>query len=384
MRSLIELLYPCSLTDFLEKNWNQQALMIAGENQQRFRSLFSWKTLNHLLNFHQIRYPDLRLALNGKVLEEAENQALLKHCQSGATLILNQVHKLVPEVATFCAELKHDLGYATQANAYCSWAAIQGFAPHYDTHDAFILQVYGKKQWFVFADTFKYPLVEQRSATLTPPDQPYLSEVLNPGDVLYIPKGHWHYAVAAEEPSLHLTVGIHCKTGIDFLEWLVEQLKNDVDWRRSLPLHFGNESTQSHLLALLQLLSQRCQDTTLVDHYRSHLNSLGRPIAPFSLPQQAGFELFRQGKATKFYFPKFQTVQVLELAENDGFKILTSGKEITIRGVSRSLIDRLFNSTPFTGDDLLSWLPDFDWEIDILPLISQLVTEGIIFVADES
>jgi hypothetical protein len=48
--------------------------------------------------------------------------------------------------------------------------------------------------------------------------------------------------------------------------------------------------------------------------------------------------------------------------------------------VPRSLIDKLFTGEPFTGQDVMNWLPDFDWEIDIVPLLSRLVVEGIIFV----
>lgn len=29
---------------------------------------------------------------------------------------------------------------------------------------------------------------------------------------------------------------------------------------------------------------------------------------------------------------------------------------------------------------VLNWLPDFDWEMDIVPLLSHLVAEGIFFV----
>jgi ribosomal protein L16 Arg81 hydroxylase len=197
MRSLANLLKPYSLEEFLERNWTSKAVYIGNEDNKKFARLFSWEKLTYLLNFHELKYPDIRLALNGKVLDESENANLIKWCQEGATLIINQVHKFIPEIAFFTSEIKYDVGYGVQVNAYCSWPGQQGFSTHYDTHEVFILQVDGKKQWYVFPDTIKYPLPEQKSASFSPPEgEAYLSCILNPGDVLYIPRGHWHYAVA--------------------------------------------------------------------------------------------------------------------------------------------------------------------------------------------
>ncbi|NET49454.1 MAG: cupin, partial [Merismopedia sp. SIO2A8] len=188
MKSLVEILKPYTLEEFLKHNWTSKAVHILSEETNKFADLFSWEQLNYLLNYHQFKYPDLRLALDGKVLDESANENLTKFCQEGATLIINQVNKLVPEIAKFATELKYDLGYGIQLNAYCSWPGKQGFSSHYDTHEVFVLQIDGSKKWYVFSDTFKYPLVEQKSKSLQPPEgEPYLSCTLNPGDVLYIP-----------------------------------------------------------------------------------------------------------------------------------------------------------------------------------------------------
>ncbi|MCZ0901418.1 cupin, partial [Microcoleus sp. HI-ES] len=135
-----------------------------------FAHLFSWEKLNYIVNFHQLKYPDIRLAIGGKVLDESANENLIKSCQSGATLIINEVHKLIPEIAHFAAEIKSDFGYGNQVNAYCSWPEKQGFSSHYDTHEVFILQVDGIKQWYVFEDTIKYPLKDQKSSSFPPPE----------------------------------------------------------------------------------------------------------------------------------------------------------------------------------------------------------------------
>ncbi len=381
MRSLINILNPYSVEEFLKNNWTSKAVFISSEGHKKFDQLFSWEKLTYLLNFHEFHYPDLRLALDGKVLDKNDNANLIKLCQEGATLIVNKVHKLLPEITTFASEVKYDLGYGAQVNAYCSWPGRQGFSSHYDTHEVFVLQVDGKKKWHVFPDTIKYPLSEQKSASFPPPEgEPYLSCILNPGDVLYIPRGHWHYAVALDEPSLHLTLGLHCKTGIDFLEWLVNELRQKEAWRRSLPLRIETASVKVHVDSLIQDLNQYLAGSNIGQEYISYLDGLEKPMAKYSLPYQAGFNLFPQGTETKFTSPKFQQVRIVELSGDRGYKIIVSGKEVSLKGVDRSLIENLFTESPFTGRDVINWLPGFDWEIDIVPLLTRLVVEGIIFV----
>lgn len=381
MNALQSLLHPYGVEAFLEHNWLTKAIAISGKGQRRFSHLFSWETLNELLNFHQFNYPDLRLALDEKVLEDTENAHLAEQCQQGATLILNQVHKRVPAIAQFAAELRQDFGFRTQVNAYSSYPSRQGFSCHYDTHEVFILQLEGSKQWFVFQDTVKYPLPEQKSAAFSPPTEPpYLRCTLHPGDVLYIPRGHWHYAVACESPSLHLTLGIHTKTGIDLLEWLVNDLRQQEGWRKSLPAHCEVTSIHQHLSGLVQALSEHLIDPTLGDRYQRYLNSLGQPVRKYDFPRQAGFDQFPDGMNTRFQCAQFQPIQVIERPEQGGFCILISGKEVLLRGVTATLVEHLFQHQPFTGRDVLDWLPDYDWEIDVMPLLSRLITEGILFV----
>ena len=381
MLFLANLLQPYSVSEFFQRNWTNKAVVISAEGKKKFTHLFSWEKLNYLLNFHQLKYPELRLALDEKVLNETDNDNLIELCQSGATLIVDQIHKLIPEVTQFASEIKYDLGYSTQVNAYCSWPGRQGFSCHYDTHEVFILQVDGKKQWYVFTDTIKHPLTDQKSTSFSAPEvDPYLSCTLYPGDILYIPRGHWHYAVALDEPSLHLTLGVHCKTGIDFLEWLVSELRQKEEWRKSLPLPVETTLVKNSVDTLIQDLSQLLASNNIREDFISYFENIGKPSARYSFPYQAGFNIFPHGSETKFKNPKFQRVKISEIPDESGYKIIAAGKEITLRGVPESFVSKLFSQDFFTGNDVVNWLPDFDWEIDIVPVLSRLVTEGIIFV----
>ncbi|MGB5968634.1 MAG: cupin domain-containing protein [Spirulinaceae cyanobacterium] len=382
---IAEILSPYELAEFFEEYWTLKSVFIPN-NGRRFKQIFSWQKLNDILNFHEFDYPSLRLAKDGEVLPPKENAQFLKHCQEGATLVIDRLHKLVPEVAHFAAAIKEDLGHPLQVNMYCSWPQVQGFKCHYDTHEVFILQVDGCKEWHIFADTVKYPVKEEKSSAHHPPDsEPVLSCILEPGDVLYIPRGHWHYAKTVDKPSLHLTLGIHCLTGIDFLQWLTQQLQEEQEWRINLPI-LNNRNTTSldkHLEGLTDNLTTYLQTGKPTIEYSEYLANSENLIPKYAFPYQAGYQIFAQGINTKFIRPKYQRSQIVELPEQQGYQIIVWHKEITLKGVPKSFVEQLFKQESFTGADVASWLPDdFDWELDIAPTLRRLVTEGIIFVAN--
>ncbi len=381
MQTFADLLAPHSGELFLQKNWLKQALIISGYSPHKFSHLFSWQDFNTLLNFHHLTYPEIRLAKSCQTLPENAYDNLIKSCQDGATVIIDSLQTRLPVIAEFTANLRNELGHRTQINAYCSFPGSQGFACHYDSHEVFILQISGDKHWRVFSPTFEFPLSKHRSNLLDPPTtDPYINQVLKPGDLLYIPRGHWHYAVAVDQPSLHLTLGVDCQTGIDFVEWLTEELQENPLWRQSLPLlnSTHRQACSQHLRDLIQKWIGQLETDEFIDRYLDEQFIQGQPSTQFGFPAQVGFSLFPEDKKTQFYRPP-KPVKITNLPE-DHIEICTANKRITLKGISREVIERLFQQTRFSGIDLCNWLPEFDWEADICAMMTQLILSGIILV----
>ncbi|GCL47037.1 cupin domain-containing protein [Microcystis aeruginosa] len=381
MSAFRKLISPLEFELFFEDYWTKKSVLISNNDREKFAALFSWEKLNYLLNFHELGSDILRLSKDEKVLDRKKNNNFMQHCREGATLIIDRVHKLIPEIAEFVSELRYETDWRFQVNMYCSGGGKQGFACHYDTHEVFAMQIEGQKEWYIFQDTYKYPLRGQKSKLYSPPDQePSLVCTLNPGDVLYIPRGHWHYAIAHDQPSLHLTLGVHCKTGIDLLEWLVGELSKKEEWRKSMPMLTDTNSARSYIDNLIQKLDDYIDNTEICNNYIYNATNLDKYFGNFSFPYQLGFNIFPNGKETIFYRPKFQKVNILKLPDDSGYTIKVANKEILLNGVTESLINNLFSKHLFTGNDVITWLSDFDWEIDIVPLLSRLVIEEVIFV----
>jgi hypothetical protein len=97
-------------------------------------------------------------------------------------------------------------------NAYLTPASAIGFAPHYDRHDVFVLQIAGSKAW-TFAKTAERQLPNERIARrqntpLRSLGKGSVHVMLSAGDLLYCPRGIVHKAKATTDYSFHLTIGV--------------------------------------------------------------------------------------------------------------------------------------------------------------------------------
>ena len=107
---------------------------------------------------------------------------------------------------------------------YAAWGTTPGFGLHCDDHDVFIIQIIGEKRWALYGESQMYPghRKEDNLASLKEPKENY---TLRPGDVLYLPRGHWHNVVGIGEPTIHLTVGVTNHTGVDILAHIADKLR---------------------------------------------------------------------------------------------------------------------------------------------------------------
>lgn len=131
----------------------------------------------------------------------------------GYSLIADGLHMIWSPIARMARMLEQESGcnYAT-CNLYYTPANNAGFEPHYDWMDVVVVQVAGIKKWSVASEPSVYLSNQYQTRYREKPTAPRYEEfIMNPGDVLYIPRGFTHNATTpleSEEPSLHLTFGI--------------------------------------------------------------------------------------------------------------------------------------------------------------------------------
>jgi Cupin superfamily protein len=244
----------------LARAWGSSPLLVpAGDaGERRFADLLSLDLVDALVTAGGLRRPAVRLVSDGENLGDEtflrdrqvggrdvallDPAALPARLAGGATLILQGLQFNVPAIMGFCSSLEEDLGHPVQANAYLSPPVGRAFRLHHDVHDVLALQITGRKRWQVFAPIVEAPLAGALPAGSVPAGPPLLEAVLEPGDVLYVPRGFPHEARPAGPGfSLHLTVGVRCRTAHDVLRELVSLAIEDSAFRGALPLRFGQD-----------------------------------------------------------------------------------------------------------------------------------------------
>ncbi|EFJ41937.1 hypothetical protein VOLCADRAFT_107490 [Volvox carteri f. nagariensis] len=157
-----------------------------------------------------VRYVDgERETLAGEFADSDTLRTL--HETEGATLQLHQPQRFVNALWRLVAALEAQSGCLVGCNAYVTPGGGQGLAPHHDDVELFVCQTKGSKKWRLYKPVNDFELPSKVSGDL-PQDElgePILEVTMNPGDVLYVPRGIPHQAVAQEEGSCHLTISTY-------------------------------------------------------------------------------------------------------------------------------------------------------------------------------
>ncbi|HCC57286.1 MAG TPA: cupin [Solibacterales bacterium] len=302
-KTLADVLAPASTDKFVQNDLGRSFQYFPG-HPGKFSSLLTWPDLNEILALHQLDTPRLRLARDGQPIPadsflsyhparrpnapattRIRSAELTQHLQQGATLILDAVDELHAPVRDLAADIEKALRARIQVNLYAGWRTSPGFDLHWDGHDVLILQISGRKHWKVYPMTREHP-VEGDPKKEAPPEKPVWEGLLEDGDLLYIPRGWWHVAVPLDEPTLHLTVGIHRASGLDFMAWFADRLRSSTDVRNDLPRLATAAAKEAHLECLRQAWEQAWQPG-LLDEYFSMLDAQARSRPHFGLPWTA-------------------------------------------------------------------------------------------------
>lgn len=243
---------------FLDQYLGVRPLHLEGA-AEKWQAIMNWDVLDRLLGMTTIwSQHSLALILDKQPLPPASyTQAALGRdgghvlrpdparvkamLAQGATLLLNDIDQLTPELSAFCGVMEDALGAKLQANLYLSSQRKQGFRVHYDTHDVFAVHVMGKKTWMVFegcgADPIAHPLFEDLPAAHHEAAKGELwKEVrLKPGHLLYLPRGQYHYALADDEPCVHIAFGATYPIGLDVITQLFDRMLRAQVARANLP-----------------------------------------------------------------------------------------------------------------------------------------------------
>ena len=241
------------MSEFLRDYYEKKPLLSPDNKCRNFGDLISLEKLDHLLATSELPPASIDMARSRPPISKAnftfksgniDRGAVVRHYQSGATIIFPQINLAIDELANFCRNLEFELSCKVQTNVYLTPRNSQGFKTHYDDHDVFIMQIHGKKNWNLYQQAVEKPFRgEPFDSSEHEAGKLNLNFTMEPGDCLYIPRGYMHDATnVGSEPSLHITVGLLVKKWADLmLEVLSEVALNNSEFRESLPVGFAKK-----------------------------------------------------------------------------------------------------------------------------------------------
>ncbi|XP_033241489.1 bifunctional lysine-specific demethylase and histidyl-hydroxylase NO66 isoform X2 [Drosophila pseudoobscura] len=250
-RTLAQLIAPMTMATFLRDHWEKSPFRVKTTTSGGFSNLISFKMIDQMLIQNHVEYTTnidvtsyedgVRKTLNpdGRALPPS----VWAHYQRGCSIrILNPSSYLV-QLRQLCVKLQEFFHCLVGANVYLTPPESQGFAPHYDDIEAFVLQVEGKKRWRIYAPTKELPRESSGNLSQTELGDPIMDIVLMPGDLLYFPRGWIHQAITEKDShSLHITLSAYQQQSYaNLMEKLMplvvkESVEQTLKLRKGLPL----------------------------------------------------------------------------------------------------------------------------------------------------
>jgi Cupin superfamily protein len=394
-----------TVDSFLRDDFGKRFIPLPGPGG-RFSHLLTWADLNRVLETQAFSKGTLQMTKEAAevpsdsilteytrlgrptIYTKISSRKITDELRDGATLIINEIQKSVPRIATLAESLEGTLDARINVNMYLSLYEKHGFACHYDTHDVLILQIHGRKHWQVFGPRAVTPLSHESfyRDERVPVKTPVWDELLTEGDALYLPRGFWHFAEPVGEPTLHLTVGIVRPTGFDVLNWMVQQLSRSEVFRKDVPQSQHADLHQPYLTELCDAIKDFIAPTDLLTRYQND-----RAIAENAMPQQwRGIKFGLPWSATQEGLPDSPSA-VIHITAPFGLKIHTNAESpdtialyhegkmaLHFRNRVEPLCEFLTQRAPVTMEQFLSQFRVEFGEAVLRDFLRQLVLKGLV------
>ncbi len=317
--SFAELLDPVAPETFLAEGYGQKPLHVPG-GADKFSAILSWDGFTELLDMAGIwTAASLKMKLDRRdvppqlyctrTVDRNQQTAwqpvpakVSEFARRGASLVCNEVETLTPGMRSVTSVLEQTFNGRANCNLYCSWKDRQAFDSHYDKHEVFALFLEGEKRWRLYEGRIENPIHHAMFANQT---QEYLDSqkgrvvqeiTTRPGDLLYIPRGQFHDALATDQASLHVTFALAVPNGLTLLTDAWERAAADPLFRADLPAPAepGYETRlAAHLEALRDRFAGLIGGPAFTERAKHVQQSYPVTRQAYDLPSPAGADGFR-------------------------------------------------------------------------------------------
>nr|XP_046229287.1 ribosomal oxygenase 1 [Scatophagus argus] len=250
------LISPIPAKSFFKETWEKKPILVQRNNPDYYKGLFSTAEFDRILRQENVQFGvnlDVTSYTNG--MRETHNPpgralpfTVWDFYESGCSLRMLNPQAFSSTVWNVLSILQEQFGSMAGANIYLTPPGTQGFAPHYDDIEAFVVQLEGKKHWRVYnprTEDEVLPVLSSPNFNQAEIGKPILEVVLEAGDLLYFPRGFIHQGDCLPDAhSLHITISSYQKNSWgDLLQRVIPAaleiaMEEDVEFRHGLPLDY--------------------------------------------------------------------------------------------------------------------------------------------------
>lgn len=398
---------PYDENDFFRNCWEKKPMHIARGKKNYYKDLITTSIIDNMLRTENIQFTkniDITSYVDGQ--RQTHNPEGRAHPHlvwdfylNGCSVRLLNPQTYVSKLHLLNATMQEFFNSFVGANAYLTPPDSQGFAPHYDDIEAFILQTEGKKLWRVYKPLNEQevlPRVSSKNYKQNEIGRPILEVTLEAGDMLYFPRGYIHQGVTVDgEHSLHVTISMYQKhTWADLVEKLMPAavqiaISENVELRRGLPFdlydHFGlihsdsNTPRKQELHRMIWSIFDKIKESLPIDDAvdQMHKNYQHAALPPVLNEMEKAVTVFGDSDVMN---DDGVVINRVEIAPDTRIRLLRKNIQRMVSEDKIRLYFHVENSLEYHGNDL----PYLEIEEDFAPAIETLIATYPEYVAVEN
>ena len=355
------LMAPLGAERFFAEYEGKQPLHLKGA-ADKFAQVMTWSRLNDLLSQATIwsqqslvlvldkepvpaaRYCAPAPGRDGGQVLRPDPDKVKEFLRRGATLVANDIDHLSTGLTAFADAMERALGGKVQGNLYLSSRRRQGFGAHFDTHDVYAVHVEGTKTWHVYEGRAKDPIAHPLFKTLgrehheKAKGAKLMDVHMEPGDLLYLPRGQYHDALADEGGTVHIAFGVTYPIGFDVMTFLFDRVAAEPEFRANLPRPDGPDA--SHALD-------------------AHLALLGDKIGAILAEPETAAQIAALQRGFRYPRHAYDLPDLLGEPAEDRFRVRAKGIRMVQQGGRYGLVQegsRAATEVPAEVSPLVAWV----------------------------
>merc|ERR1711892_1356398 len=391
---------PTKVSEFYKDYWEKKPLHIKRSDPTYYKTVFSTKAFEKVIREQRVLYGKNLDVTSYDGKRETHNPVgrvfpavLWDFYNNGCSIRMLNPQTFHNGVWRLCSTLQDHFQNMVGANVYLTPPGTQGFAPHWDDVEVFLLQLEGKKHWKIYGpreDSEILPRFSSGNFSQSEFPKPMMEFDMCPGDFLYMPRGTVHQGNCMEsDHSLHIALSTYqLNSWTDLFEKLLPAAlarasQEDPEFRRGIPRDFlrvmgvareddETEARSGHLAKIGELLGKLVQYAP-VD---AAADQMGKRLMGDLLPpalEEGERARTVLGDGERWHSVKKTVVNRVEMDPDTSIRLVRAS---ACRLVSEDDTVQLYYSTENTRQYREMGVEDHSLEVgeELAPAVEQLVT----------